>query len=143
MRQRKIWVATFDGGSCLIHAYDGAPRRLERVEGGALSGEHKPQHDDRAVRVHESQGERRSASAPRTDAERALEETFVARVAEHLHVAWKARKFDDLIVAAAPRALGAFRKLAPADLQGAVLREIDGDYVKAGQDRLLEALLPP
>ena len=138
MRQRKIWVATFDGGSCKVHTYDGVPRRLVPLEGGDFAGPHKPHHDDRPVRVYASDGERRSASEPRTDAERALEDAFVAEVVEFLHAAHKAGQYDDLVIAAAPRALGAFRRLAPPEL--AVLREIDGDYVNDARERLLAAL---
>jgi protein required for attachment to host cells len=140
MRQRNIWVVTFDGASCAVHTYDGVPRRLAPVLGGAFAGAHKPHHTDRPVRVFSSAGERRSTSEPRTDPERALEDTFVAGIVAYLQAAQQRRAFDDLIIAAVPRALGAFRNLAPQVLKETVIREIDGDYVNAGVEQLTAAL---
>ena len=142
MHRRRIWIATFNGAECRIYGYDGSPRSLKEMEDGVFSGPRKPEYSDRQTRVHSSTSDRRSGAEPRSDAERALESVFVADVVEHLSEAARADRFDDLIIAASPRALGAFRHLAPKELQARIVREIDGDYVGAERERLLAALKP-
>lgn len=142
MRLRRTWVATFNGAACRVYAFDGAPRALEEVADGAFDGARKPAHRDRPTRVFSSTDERRSASEPRQDAERALEDDFVAGVARFLDEAAEADRFDDLVVAAAPRALGAFRNVASKPLLKRLVREIDGDYVNADAAHLLATLQP-
>jgi protein required for attachment to host cells len=142
MRRRHIWIATFNGAECRLYDYDGASRSLKALEDDTLVGPHRVEHRDRATRVYSSADERRSASGKQTDAERALEDAFVAKVTDLLSAACAAGRFDDVIVAAGPRALGAFRKLAPKALMKHVVREIDGDFVGADAEEILAALWP-
>lgn len=140
MRQKHIWVVTFDGASSRVFAYDGAPRRLREIAEEGREGPHKPQFDERAGRVYSSAGPGRSSVEPHTDPERQLEDAFVASLAEHLTAKLAQNAFDELIVAAGPRALGAFRAAAPRALAEKVAREVHGNYVNGAQSRLLEAL---
>jgi protein required for attachment to host cells len=140
MRARKTWIATFNGAECRVFEYEGAPRRLVEVDGAHLSGAHKPDFADRATRVFSSASPRRSAAEPRTDAERALEDAFVAEVAEFLALAAKAESFDDLVIAAGPRALGAFRKAAPKTVSDRVKRELHADLVGSSPPEILAAV---
>lgn len=78
--------------------------------------------------------------APRTDPERRLETVFVTSLAEHLADRAQAGVFDRLIVAAGPRALGAFRAAASKPLYAMVVRELNGVYVNGDEARLLQAL---
>lgn len=140
MKQDKIWVATFDEAAARIFTFNGVPRRLEELPGEHRTGQHKPSFEDRPARVHASVGERRSGVTPRTDPERRLETAFVEGLVADLEAKAKNGAFDRLIVAASPRALGAFRAAASEPLMAKVVREIHGDYVNAGSARLLEAL---
>lgn len=140
MKQDKIWVATFDEAAARIFTFDGVPRRLEELPGEHRTGQHKPSFADRPARVHASVGERRSGIAPRTDPERRLETAFVERLVADLEAQAKGGAFDRLIVAASPRALGAFRAAASKPLMAKVVREIHGDYVNGDSARLFEAL---
>lgn len=140
MKRVRTWVVTFDGASCRIFSYDGVPRRLEEIESERREGPHKPQFDDRPGRVYASVGTGRSGVSQRTDPERRMEDEFVAALAEHLSERAADRAFDALIVAASPRALGAFRTLAAKALSDKVIREVHGDYAKGDPDRLLAAL---
>lgn len=134
-------MVTFDGASSRTFAYNGVPRRLEEISDERRSGQHKPEFDDRAGRVYSSMGTRRSGVSHHTDPERRLEDEFVASLVESLAVKASDKSFDELIVAASPRALGAFREHAPKHLIDKVSREIHGDYVNDDADRLLAALL--
>jgi protein required for attachment to host cells len=140
MKQANTWVATFDEAGCRIFSFNGVPRRLEELHDERRSGPHKPSFDDRLGRVHASVGERRSGMAPRTDPERRLETAFVEALAANLAAKAEAGAFDRLIVAASPRALGAFRAAMPHPLALRVVRELHGCYVNVDAARLLEAL---
>ncbi len=140
MRQEKQWVATFNGASARAFTYDGAPRILVEVDGARREGPHKPDFDDRATRVHESLGERRSGASPETDPERRLEDKFIEGYAALLESHRARGDFDELIVAASPRALGAFRKALTPELAKVVVREIHGDHVNGGAESLRDAL---
>ncbi len=140
MRQKRIWVATFDGASSRIFTYDGSPRRLEEIAGERREGPHKPNFDERAGRVYSSAGSGRSSVEPHTDPERNLEDAFVTSLAEHLDKRLAEKAFDELIVAAGPRALGTFRSVASRTLAEKIAREVHGNYVNNDRSRLLEAL---
>lgn len=141
MKQKHIWVATFDGASARVFSYDGFPRRLQEVPEQRRDGPHKPDFDDRAGRVYSSAGHGRSGVEPHTDPERRLEDDFVAALAQQLTAKAAENAFDELIVAAGPRALGAFRTAAPRALADKVAREVHGNYVNGEENRLLEALV--
>lgn len=140
MRQQTTWVATFDEGAARLFSFNGVPRRLEELPDEARSAVTEPHFSDRPGRVHASVGERRSGIAPHTDPERRLETAFVDALTEHLEAKAAAGAFDRLIIAASPRALGAFRAAAGKALAAKVVREIHGDYVKGDPVRLAEAL---
>ncbi|MGE0045094.1 MAG: host attachment protein [Hyphomonadaceae bacterium] len=140
MKSEITWVATFDGAACRVFHYRIGAGELIELEDEARSGPHKPRFEAPADTVYSSASPHRGAAAPRTDAERNLETAFVADVAAHLEMRAAARAFDRLIVAAGPRALGAFRETAPAKLKSRVTREIVGDYVNADAKALLGAL---
>lgn len=140
MKQAKTWVATFDEAEARIFSFNGVPRRLEELTEEHRAGPHKPSFSDRPGRVHARMGHRRSAIAPRTDPERRLETQFVEALVADLEARAKAGAFDRLVVAASPRALGAFRAAAGKTLLDKVVREIAGDYVNSGPGPLSEAL---
>jgi protein required for attachment to host cells len=140
MRQANTWVATFDEASCRVFSFNGVPRRLEELPGERRAGPHKPKFADRPGRVHASVGARRSSLAPRTDPERRLETDFVVALAADLAAKAEAGAFDRLIVAASPRALGAFRAAASRPLASKVVREIHKSFVNGDSARLFDAL---
>jgi protein required for attachment to host cells len=140
MRQEKTWIVTFDEAACRVFSFNGVPRRLQELPDERRTGAHKPSFSDRPGRVHARMGERRSSVAPRTDPERRLETQFVEALAVELEAKGKTGAFDRLIIAASPRALGAFRAAASAPLLAKVVREIHGDYVNGEAARLFEAI---
>lgn len=140
MKQPKTWVATFDEAGARIFSFNGAPRRLKELEEERRDGPHKPEFADRLGRVHASVGERRSGMAPRTDPERKLETAFVKALAADLAAKAEAGAFEQLIVAANPRALGAFRAAVSKPLAAKVIRELDKSFVNVEPSRLFEAL---
>ncbi|PZO51193.1 MAG: hypothetical protein DCF16_11640 [Alphaproteobacteria bacterium] len=140
MKPKNIWVTTFDGASARVFKFAASPRRLEEIVGERRDGPHKPHFDERAGRVYSRVGSGRSSVEPHSDAERNLEDDFVKSFAEHLTAKLAEGAFDELIVAAGPRALGTFRTVAPRALADKVTREVRGNYVNGDQSRLLDAL---
>ena len=139
MRHPTTWVTTFDGAASRVFVLHGEEGRLVEIEDERRDGPHKPEFDERAGRVHESMGASRSGMSSHTDPERRMEDDFVRAHAAHLAEMAKTRAFQALIVAAGPRALGAFRKAAPKALADVVTREISGDYVNGDPAQLYAA----
>lgn len=125
--KRRTWLATFDGASARLYAVDRATKRCAQLPLGVWTGPHKPSFEDQPDTVRQSVGEARGMGEPRVNAERELEADFIARLAEELLS--RADDYDELIVAAAPRALGAFREVAPGALKTRVNAELAHDYV--------------
>ncbi|MGE3249664.1 MAG: host attachment protein [Hyphomonadaceae bacterium] len=134
------WVAAFDGAACRVFHYRAGARELLELTEEARNGPHKPHFGAPADTVYSSASTHRGAPEPRTDAERNLEDAFVAQITAHLETRAATRAFQRLIVAAGPRALGAFRERASSKLKARVTREIVGDYVSADTKTLLSAL---
>jgi protein required for attachment to host cells len=133
------WVTTFDGASSRVFTLSGVPGRLEEIVSERRDGPHKPDFDDRPGRVYSSKGHGRSGVSHHTDPERRMEDEFVSELAQDLAAKAAEGLFDQLIVAASARALGAFRASAPKALVE-VTREVHGNYVNGDQQRLLAAL---
>jgi protein required for attachment to host cells len=134
MRKRTTWLATFNGATAHIYRCDVPAGKIFLVENE--EGPHKPAFADHPGKVYESASSARSAAEPHTDPERALEDSFVGKVVEKLAAQARAGLFDQLIVAAGPRALGAFRKVAPKDLSAKVISELDKDYTSSNAEEL-------
>lgn len=140
MQAKRVWVSTFDGASCRVYVYDRVAGRLHELPEQHREGPHKPHFDEPAGRVYASVGPGRSSVEPHTDPERLLEDEFVKAMVQRLAAQLSEQAFDELIVAAGPRALGAFRTAAPRALAEKVTREVHGNYVNSDQSRLLAAL---
>jgi protein required for attachment to host cells len=129
---RRLAFAAFDGASAQAFLYERAERRLAPLPGFPKAGAKKPQFSDSAPRSFQSEGAARSAIDPKTDPERELETRFVGDVADALEALRIQKAFSTLVVAAPPRALGAWRERAPGALRALVKVEIAKNY--AGRD---------
>lgn len=129
---RRLAFAAFDGASAQAFLYERTERRLAPLPGFPKAGAKKPQFNDSAPRSFQSEGGARSAIDPRTDPEREIETRFVGEVADALEALRVQKAFNSLVVAAPPRALGAWRDRAPEALRALVKAEISKNY--AGRD---------
>ncbi len=132
------WVATFNGAGARFYEWRRAEGALLPLDLGVEAGDHRPVYTDRPVRTYASAGTARGTGDPEVDGERSLEQAFVERVAEVL--AWHTARFDRLVIAAGPRALGAFRTAAAAPVMEKVWQEIHHDYVNTPPATLHERL---
>lgn len=140
MKRSITWLVTFDGAQARAFEWGRAERRLTPVELGVEPASHHPMFSDRPTRTHARIGPRRGAGDPKSDGERRLEAQFVEQVIAVLNGHAARHAFDQLIIAAPPRALGDFRSQAPSQLKAIVRGEIGHDYVNAAPETLLEAI---
>ncbi|MFN3869153.1 MAG: host attachment protein [Hyphomicrobiaceae bacterium] len=138
-----IWVAVVDGGRGLVLVNEGSalePRLkvLRRHDGGDNPPSHE-QGDDKPGRVFESSGRRRSANeAP--ELHQRTEDRFVSAFVRQLGEDAAAGRFEKLVLAAPPVALGVLRKHIEAPLAERIVVEIAADYVKMPIDAITKAV---
>jgi protein required for attachment to host cells len=126
------WVVVCDGAKALVleNAGDGKFPNLKTVE--VFEQTNPATHEqgtDKPGRTYSSVSNGRAAVG-QTDWHDRAEETFLARLAEHLDAAVGAGKTKSLIVVAPPRALGMLRPAYSHALKSAVRAELDKDFVK-------------
>ena len=138
MPETATWIATFNGAEARFYEWRRADKTLTPLDLGVEAGAHRPDYADRPVRSYASAGSARGSGDEQVDGERSLEQAYVTRVAEALERSLG--RFDRLVVAAAPRALGAFRSAAAGSVLDKLWREIRHDYVNTPADSLVERL---
>lgn len=127
----RIWVVIANGGQAEIVQYRGPREALTTVPKGHFEQPNLPTRelmsDDRG-RGFTGRGvtSARTAMDWHTDAHQLEEVRFVSRVCDFLeeHIG----DFDQLVVAAAPKALGTFRQELSANVQQKICAEINKDY---------------
>ena len=89
-------------------------------------------------------GHPRHAMEPHTDPQRYAEFAFARELTHHLQEGANKKRFDRLVVVAAPRTLGDLRQLLPDTLKKLVSAELDKDLTNVPERELpkhLEAVL--
>ena len=105
------WVVVCDGGKALILENSGSPAAVKLDTREVREHADAPTHQqgtDRPGRVHQSFGNARSA-VEQTDWHDEAERVFLESLARRLDAAIAAGETSDLIIVAAPRALGMLR----------------------------------
>ncbi|MDX5360537.1 MAG: host attachment family protein [Alphaproteobacteria bacterium] len=134
MRKIVTWVLVSDGGRARVFENDGPDRGLTELTDLAREADLEPSRDimaDRQGRTFDSAGPGRHAMERPTDPRELEEERFLDETLEI--VAGHARKgrFDRLIIAAPPRALGHVRKELPRELSERLHADLPKDLTKA------------
>lgn len=130
-RNPTTWVVIADGQQAQIYRLAAAGHALEPVADGALasaSAQLRPRElgTDRPGRGISSAGATPHTFEPRVDVHRLEQDRFAQSVAERLNAAAAKDSFDRLIIAAAPKTLGALR----AGLDGAASKRVTGELSK-------------
>ena len=126
------WIVVCDGGKALILENTGSPAAVKLVNKKVREHDGAPTHElgsDQPGRVHQSSGSARSA-VDQTDWHDEAERDFLESLARRLDAAIAAGETSDLIIIAAPRALGMLREAYSPAIRLALRGEIDKDYVK-------------
>lgn len=111
---------------------------LESFESPAIHDRARDLVSDRPGRVFDSEGEGRHAMVPRSDPRRELKKEFARTLAEKLSA--DAANYDQLIIVAAPPALGDLRKILPTDVAQKITAQIDEDLTTLAPRELYKRL---
>lgn len=125
------WILIADGANARVMENTGPGKGLKEVEGLSFSQEPLKNQEivtDKPGRTFNSSAPGRAAMEPPTDPADKRETDFVTMVADVLDEKNKKGKFDRLIIAAAPQALGDLRKAMSSQLKDKVETEISKDY---------------
>ncbi len=140
----KMWVALVDGAKGLVLVNDGTalePRlTVLRVR---EAGENPPTHEqgrDKPARVFESANAHRSATEG-PDLHQRAEDRFVAEFMRELVADAAADRFEKVVIAAPPVALGTLRQSIEPVLAERIVKEIPGDYLKMPVDQITKAIV--
>ncbi|HVZ00896.1 MAG TPA: host attachment protein [Dongiaceae bacterium] len=135
MHKKITWVLVADGARAAFFHNDGPGKGLEPI---FELGEHRHGADTHEM-MSDKQGSMRggpgtsgsAALLPRHDPHEAEEKRFVEHLAKELDEAVKAKRFDRLIIAAPPRALGNIRKALSTATAKLVSAEYDKDLTRS------------
>lgn len=130
MKKPITWILIANGTQARILEHNGPGKGLTSISGLEWSIAPLQSQDinaDRPGRSFSSVGSGRSAMEPRTDAADHREAEFVRSVAQELDRKALDGAFDRLVIAAAPIALGNFRKQLSDHSKKLVLAELDKD----------------
>lgn len=130
-RNPTTWIVVADGQQAQIYRLAAAGQALEPISDGALasaSAQLRPRDlgTDRPGRGISSGGGTAHTMEPRVDVHRLEQERFAQSVAARLNAAAAQNSFDRLIIAAAPKTLGALR----AALDGSASKRVTGELSK-------------
>lgn len=130
MKKTVTWVLIADGAQARVLENTGPGKGLKQVEGLDWSIEPLSAQDivsDKPGRSHSSVGHGRSAMEPKTNPVNHRETEFVKSLADMLDRQQQQGKFDRLVIAAAPIALGDIRKAMSAGVKKTVIAELNKD----------------
>lgn len=136
------WVVAADGERALFFHNDGMDRHLEPIP-ELIERHYIPDtHDivsDRAGRRAGGPGSGGSgATMPQNDPHEFAEKRFIEHLAKELNEAATGKRFDRLIIAAPPRALGNLRKALSKQATELIAGEYDKDFTKSTAPDLAE-----
>ena len=130
MKKTVTWILIADGTQARVLEHTGPGKGLAGVKGLDWSITPLQSQDinsDRPGRGFSSGGSARSAMEPRTDPAQHREAEFVRSVAAALDRKAQEGVFDRLVIAAAPIALGNFRKVLSDHVKKTIVAELDKD----------------
>lgn len=130
MKAKVTWILVADGATAKVFEHNGPGKGLHAVDD--LMFEQTPLKAgeimaDRPGRSFSSVGHGRSAMEPSSDPVAVRERRFVENVAEELERKHQQHAFDQLIVAAAPTALGDLRPVFSKGLRDTIVAELPKD----------------
>jgi protein required for attachment to host cells len=136
------WILIADGARARLLGQDRKARAFKPTFEQEFFGTRAQSRElasDRPGRTFESAGRGqpgdvaghgRHAMEPTTDPHRQAEYQFARELSEHLEKAANERRFDRLVLVAAPKILGDLRVLLPKAVQGRIVAEINKDLTR-------------
>lgn len=149
MKRKRTWVPVADGGHAKVFQSEGRNSELAPVEGMVLSADLPANRDiltDRPGRVFQSQGRVRHAKENPSDPHRELKRAFAKKLAGVLEGKLVEKRFEGLVLVAAPATLGDLRDALPKSVKAKVTAELAHDLTKTPYRELanhLDGVLSP
>jgi protein required for attachment to host cells len=136
------WVVAADGERAVFFHNDGMDQGLtpipELIERHNLPDTHEMMSDRAGQRAGGPASAGSGATVPRNDPHEFAEKRFIEHLAKELDQAALAKRFDRLIIAAPPRALGNLRKALSKQTTQLIAAEYDKDFTKSTAPDLAE-----
>jgi protein required for attachment to host cells len=144
MRPKVTWVLLADGQNAAVYANDGIGKGLVPLSEFASHREGPDSHEMMTDRAgHRFGGAAKAGSGatlPRNDPHEFEEKRFVEAISEKINRAALENRFDRLIVAAPPRALGQVRQALSKAASGRLAAEVNKDLIKDSPAGIAEHL---
>jgi len=134
-----IWVLVANQAEAQIYSTDRIPGNLVLV--GTLVHEEGAAHardltSDAPGRAYDRAGPARHSMEPEIGVKEEERRKFVKEIVGRLQAAHLHRKFDQLVLLAAPAVLGVIRKTLNGDLARTVIKEIPKGVIGQGPDKI-------
>ena len=139
---RNTWIVVADGGRALVLRNDGDEAAVRLAVVRKYGQDTPPTREigaDKPGRAHSGVGPHRSAM-DQTDYHQQAEARMMKQVATELGADLRRHSFAELIIAAAPGALGMLRRELSAEVKKAVVAEVPKDFTHFHLPDLDEAL---
>jgi protein required for attachment to host cells len=120
----KTWVLVADSKKARLFEYEHSREPWAETACFVNTDDGRSPGFDRLPRVQESVGSARHAIEPRTGPKDKASARFASTLVAALRAGRDGRRFQSLVIAAAPRFLGTLHAELDKDLQGCVSREI-------------------
>lgn len=145
----RTWLLVADGAGAAFYNVAAVTARVTAIPDMSFGQKSKPSRammSDRPGRTKYSAGQRRSAMEPRTDPHVQAETEFLKRVAVEVNAGVRKKLFDQLIIAAPPRAMAELRTTLNKTSRAKVALEITHEWnhfgVRELSTRVKAALAP-
>lgn len=130
MKARKTWILIADGARARIVAYDGPAKGLSPALSHDFATSHAPTRDfgtDKPGRGQGGDSGSHHALDSKVDWHTYEKDRFAGELAKTLEEAHIRSAFDDLVLVAPPKTLGALRKALDGKVKDTVSAELDKD----------------
>ena len=145
VKKMVTWILVADGTRAVVYGNDGPGRGIYRaskrdfaIDLPSKVGDIVSDQEGRAANPG---GKGHHVIGPRTDPRRHLETEFLRSVASVLEDAAQAKKYDRLILVAAPKALGDLRTNLAPHAASLITKELDKDLVQLSERDLEKHLM--
>jgi protein required for attachment to host cells len=145
MAKSNLKILIADGSTARLIEQDPACRTFLALDEQVLEQGAPPSRDiasDRPGRTFDCAGQGRHAKEPPTDPHRHAKHGFVRSVADWLEELDNKGALEQLVLVAAPQALGDFRELLPDRVRAKVVAELDKDLTPIPTTKLDSHLDP-
>lgn len=140
MRHKKTWVIVANGHTARLFEMPARYSPLVPLEDHVWSAPDVNEYSDSRGMSHSSIGTSQRRMSPRTGPDQLALEAFARVISDELDDALKKKRFERLVLAAAPGLMGYLRQQLDTTVKATIWVEIDKDFTHLPLDKLFEVL---